>query len=213
MLVEAWTNEEFARVLKRASLMCPDGKPLAVVLSLAMKQHQERVCGMDMVPDLISAANKFRLKIFFVGPNHTVVNKIVERVNEDFPGADLVAGFFIPEVSCEVSEYNQKIVDEINGSDADMVFVSLGCPKQELWMFNHYKAIPMPLLGVGGALAIHAGLQRRAPNWMQSLGLEWFFRLILEPNRLWRRYLITNFLFIYYIAKNFLKNKKMGSFF
>src|SRR5206468_4540680 len=101
----------------------------------------------------------------------------------------------------------ERYIDMINESGAQIVLVSLGCPKQEIWMATHYKKINAVLLGIGGAFMVTAGLQKRSPKWMQRTSLEWFYRLIQEPRRLFIRYWMTNFLFLWLISKELYKKR------
>ena len=102
------------------------------------------------------------------------------------------------------------MVQNINNSAAKILFVGLGCPKQEQWMFDHLGKINPVMIGVGAAFDFHAGIKKQAPGWMMNIGLEWLFRLCHEPGRLWRRYLYNNPRFLYLVALQFLKEKKLG---
>jgi len=196
MAVEVWRDQTFAKIISKATIVCPDGKPLALLAGWVTKKPQDRVAGMDIVPKLISGACEKDLRVFFVGPNEETIAAIKGKVAMEFDN-NIIAGYYIPPYSADACAYNEQIVKEVNESDADFVFVSLGCPKQERWMFNHYQSISVPLLGVGGALPVYAGLQKRAPAWMQRYSLEWLYRLIQEPGRLLKRYFLTNAIFIY----------------
>ena len=119
-----------------------------------------------------------------------------------------IAGAISPPFRALTSDEDDVIVAQINASNAGVVFVSLGCPKQELWMAAHRGRIHAVMIGVGAAFDYHAGTIQRAPKWMQDAGLEWLHRLASEPRRLWRRYLVTNTLFMFGAAKQLLRQQR-----
>ena len=130
--------------------------------------------------------------------------EIKNKIEKKFPNVK-IAGLFSPPYDKPLDD--KSYIDLINDSGADLVFVSLGCPKQEKWMANHYHNINAVLLGVGGAFSVYAGVTKRAPLFMRNAGLEWMYRLLQEPRRLFKRYFKTNSLFIYLLIK--IKMKKV----
>jgi N-acetylglucosaminyldiphosphoundecaprenol N-acetyl-beta-D-mannosaminyltransferase len=198
MTIEAYNNKNFADQVNNATLVLADGVPLVKTLNFFYGHVQERVAGMDVLPDVIALAEKNDLKIFFFGTTPDLLEKIKTKVEKEFPRVNIVGLLSPPfEKRLDSPEY----IDLINNSGAHMVFVALGCPKQEKWMADHFEKINALLLGVGGAFPVYAGVTRRAPAFMRDWGLEWLYRLYQEPKRLFKRYLKTNSLFIYLVLK------------
>jgi N-acetylglucosaminyldiphosphoundecaprenol N-acetyl-beta-D-mannosaminyltransferase len=209
MLVEAQRNERLARVLRYADLITPDGMPLVWMLRLMGLTQQDRVAGPDLLPEICAGAEDSGLSVFFLGSQPEVLDRMRTRLKREFPSLK-VAGLetlpFRPMTEAEDLE----VVDMLNRSGAKVLFVSLGCPKQEIWMAAHKEDLKMVMIGVGAAFPIYAGIQRRAPLWMQRSGLEWFYRLLQEPRRLWKRYTSTIPAFILLALKQlFWKSKRV----
>src|ERR1035437_8431841 len=158
---------------------------------------------MDVFSDLIRLAEINRIKIFFFGTTSETLDKIKNRINNEYPNVDIV-GLLSPPF--EKSLDDDSYINSINNSGAGLLFVALGCPKQETWMASHSAKINATLLGVGAAFSIYAGTTKRAPLLLRNMGLEWFFRLLQEPDRLFMRYLTTNSMFIYLALKIKIKN-------
>lgn len=210
MTIEAYRSSSFLQQLDNASLVVSDGKPLTTACHSLYRKKQERISGMDFMPAALEAAEKEGLKVFLYGSSPETAEALVKNIHADYPGVS-ITGTLSPPFRPLTAEETQAHVDLINGSGAQLVFVSLGCPKQEKWMASHSKEINAVLLGVGGAFAVLAGLQRRAPRWMQRWGLEWLFRLLLEPGRMFRRYFETNTLFIYLMGVERLRQIRKRS--
>jgi N-acetylglucosaminyldiphosphoundecaprenol N-acetyl-beta-D-mannosaminyltransferase len=200
MTIEAYQNKKFAEQVNDAELVLADGMPLVQTMNLLHGCRQERIAGMDAFPDLIRLAEAHGVKIFFFGSTRHILDKIRLRAQRDFPALK-IAGFFSPPFDQSLDD--PSYVDLINSAQAQMVFVALGCPKQEKWMATHSHKIHAVLLGVGGAFPVYAEMQARAPLLMRKLSLEWLFRLFQEPRRLYSRYLTTNTMFILLIIKSF----------
>jgi len=141
--------------------------------------------------------------IYLYGGNQETLTLLQEKIDREFPGMKIAGAYSPPYRELTEAEDNA-IVDAINAVCPGTVWVSLGCPKQEKWMAEHRGRINAVMVGVGAAFDYHAGTIRRAPLWMQLRGLEWFYRLCSEPTRLWRRYLVTNCLFIFYAGRQLL---------
>lgn len=207
MTIEAYDDSKFAEVVNTADLVCADGMPLAKAVKLLYGQKIDRVAGMDMFPDLVQAAHEEKLSIFLYGTTDEILQKIVEKINNEFPKAKVV-GAVSPPFRTLSKEEEEVYIQQINDSGANMVFVALGCPKQEKWMAKHSKKINAVLLGVGGAFPVFVNEQKRAPEWMRNMSLEWLYRLIQDPKRLFKRYLYTNSKFLYLLCLQKLKLKK-----
>lgn len=194
-VVTASRDGGFRKVIAGADLATPDGMPVAWSLSRLGFPGQQRINGPDLMWRLCERAAQAGTSVYFYGSARATLDLLQARLAQVFP-ALRIAGMLSPPFRELSKEEDRAVVDDINGSGAGLVFVGLGCPKQELWMARHRGAIQAVMLGVGAALDYHAGTLLRAPLWMQHRGLEWLYRLAREPRRLWRRYLSTNSLFI-----------------
>jgi N-acetylglucosaminyldiphosphoundecaprenol N-acetyl-beta-D-mannosaminyltransferase len=207
MTIEAVDHSDFAEVVNGADMVCADGMPLAKAVKLIYGQKIDRVAGMDMFPDLIQAADEQNLSIFLFGSTDEVLAKIKKKITTKYPAVKLV-GAVSPPFRSLSDEEEAEYIKQINDSGAKMVFVALGCPKQEKWMAKHSKNINAVLLGVGGAFPVFVNEQKRAPKWMQNMSLEWLYRLIQDPKRLFKRYFYTNTKFLFLLGIQFLKGKQ-----
>jgi N-acetylglucosaminyldiphosphoundecaprenol N-acetyl-beta-D-mannosaminyltransferase len=191
MIMEAKSDASFRKVLDDAAMVAPDGRPLSVFLKTFHRIKQDRVCGMDIMPDLLCKAEATGRSVYFYGGEQAVLEMIASKASHDFP--DLrIAGYYSPPFRQLTNAEKGQDIQRIRNSGADLVFVSLGCPKQEKWMFDNSDKLNACLLGLGQAFTVYAGIEKRLPRWMRALSLEWVYRLIQEPRRLWKRYLTTN---------------------
>lgn len=200
MMIEAHQSSAFKAIINNADLVTPDGIPLTWALKFLYGIKQERVAGMDLLPDLLIAAEKEKIPIAFYGGTEEMLNMAKEYFEKTYPNI-IVATMYSPPFRPLTTDEEIKVIEMLNDSGARLIFVVLGCPKQEKWMASMQGKINAVLIGIGGALPVLVGIQKRAPVWMQKKGLEWFYRLSQEPGRLFMRYLVTNFLFIYLILK------------
>jgi N-acetylglucosaminyldiphosphoundecaprenol N-acetyl-beta-D-mannosaminyltransferase len=203
MLVEAHWHADFAKVLEQADLVTPDGMPLVWVLRLMGMKRQNRVAGLDLFLALCAKAEQNGIPIYFVGSQATILERIRVRLMQEFPKLKIAGLAPLPFRPLTVQE-REKLLDDIEDSKAGLVFVSLGCPKQEKWMHQNRDRVSAVMLGLGGVFPIYAGLQRRAPRLVREWGLEWLYRLVQEPGRLWKRYLVTNLVFLGLILRQLL---------
>jgi N-acetylglucosaminyldiphosphoundecaprenol N-acetyl-beta-D-mannosaminyltransferase len=204
MLIESARDDAFQSVVGNADIITPDGKPLTWVLRLLHGIKQERVAGMDLLPDLLMRAELTNLPVLFYGGTSEMIARTESYIRRRFPSL-IVAGLLSPPFRELSVEEEEETIRQINSSGAKLVFVVLGCPKQEKWMARMKGRINAVMVGIGGALPVMVGIQKRAPTWMQHAGLEWFFRLCQEPRRLFRRYAITNTWFMWLTAKEYFK--------
>jgi N-acetylglucosaminyldiphosphoundecaprenol N-acetyl-beta-D-mannosaminyltransferase len=195
MLVEASKDKEFANVVNGADVITPDGMPLAKSLKLLMGIKQERVAGMDLLPDLLEKCAQDNLSVYFYGGTPEILKVTRAFVATNFPSLQVKNYDSPPFREMTTSEMNETAA-RINDSGANMVVVILGCPKQERWMSRMKGKINACMIGVGGALPVMVGIKKRAPMWMQRAALEWLYRFMQEPTRLGPRYFKTNFAFI-----------------
>jgi N-acetylglucosaminyldiphosphoundecaprenol N-acetyl-beta-D-mannosaminyltransferase len=206
MTMEAHKDPDFKQNVNHANLVLADGKPVAVAGRLLYGKRQERIAGMDFMPAVLEKANEHRAKVFLYGSTPQVLDALQEKINTQYKNVEL-AGAIAPPFRPLSKEELGSHINQINQSGAHMVLVSLGCPKQEKWMAANSEKINAVLLGVGGAFAVTAGLQKRSPAWMQRSGLEWLHRLLQEPGRLFKRYFVTNTSFLFLLSKELIKQK------
>ena len=199
-VMESQSDPEVRAIHNRAGLVTPDGMPLVWASRLAGQRHVRRVYG----PDLMLAACRRSLETgwrhFLYGGAEGVPELLATRLADRFPGLE-ITGAFAPPFRPLTDAEDEEIVQRINAARPDIVWVGLSTPKQERWMASHLGRLEAPVMvGVGAAFDFHAGLKRQAPKWIQGTGLEWLFRLITEPRRLWRRYLRNNPVFLASVA-------------
>ena len=204
MLMEGHWKRSFSDVLMNADLLTPDGMPLVWMTSLMKGRTQERVAGMELMLALCAEAEASGISLFLLGSTDEILAEIQRRFAEDFPKLK-IAGIESPPFR-EINPMEDKeTISRINASGAALVFVSLGCPKQERWMSEHRGRIKAVMVGLGGVFEVYAGSKRWAPSWMRRHGLEWLYRLKQDPRRLWRRYASTIPPFVYLALKQLIK--------
>ena len=191
MVMEGYDYPDFRNVVNSADLVVPDGMPLVWTLRQQGFTGQERVYGPELSLRLLAAAEKKGIPIGFFGSTPKTLDLLVKNVHQQFPGVQ-IAYSFSPPFRPISPEEDELIVKEINSSGARILFVGLGCPKQEKWMAVHAGSVDAVMVGVGAAFDLIAGTKQKAPGWVQSIGMEWLFRLGQEPGRLWRRYIYHN---------------------
>ena len=204
MLVEANKDKAFQKIINEADVVAPDGKPVSVFLRLSQRIRQERVCGMDIFPVLLQKAEEFGKSVYFYGTTDILLRRIVEKTRARFPLLR-IAGYHSPPFKSSLSEEESSyIVGKIREASPDLVFVALGCPKQEKWMAKNKDGVRACLLGLGQAFHVYAGTEKRLPGWMRDFALEWMYRLWQDPARLWKRYALTNSYFLVLVVKHLM---------
>jgi len=211
MVVEGYKDSSFQKIMNNATIVAPDGKPISLFLKYFEKVEQDRVCGMDLLPDLLRQAEASGKSVYFYGTTPDLLSAIVEKAGKEFPALK-ISGYYSPPFRNLSETENADIIEKIKATSPDLIFVSLGCPKQEKWMAENKDKIGACLLGVGQAFKVYAGMEKRLPKWMRDLSLEWLYRLYLEPERLWKRYLLTNSYFLFLIF-NLLITRAMQEFY
>ncbi|MHC4592755.1 MAG: WecB/TagA/CpsF family glycosyltransferase [Planctomycetota bacterium] len=198
-------DSEFRRITNEANLALPDGMPVVWASRLLGRALAERVDGPGLMLALCERSAAAGHSHYFYGGGEGVAELLAQRMVARFPGLK-VAGCHCPPFRPLTPAEDEDVVTTINNSSADIVWVGLGAPKQERWMAGHVGRIEAPMmLGVGAAFDFHAGVARRAPALMRRVGLEWLFRLLTHPRRLWRRYLATNSKFLCLLARELLR--------
>lgn len=203
-VVAGRTDARLREIIRTSELVTADGEPVVWAARLLGRNLPERVAGIDLMEALLPLAASRGYGVFLLGAREDVLTKAVDRIRQRFPGIRIVGqhhGYFNEEETAAVDE-------RIRAAAPDILFVAMGSPQKEYWIADHRRAVGVPFaMGVGGAVDVIAGLTRRAPRWMQRLGLEWLFRLAQEPGRLWRRYLVTNAAFVWILLRELARGR------
>lgn len=205
--VMAYHDEKYRKVQNEAAMALPDGKPLSIVSRMRGFRSAERVPGPDLMPELFRLSEKKGYSHYFYGSTQDTLDKLREAILKEYPMLN-IAGMYSPPFRKLTDEEDQEIINRINETNADFIWVGLGAPKQEYWMAEHKGKVCGLMLGVGAGFDFHAGTVKRAPRWMQEWCLEWLYRLLQDPKRLIRRYANTNLSFIYYVLRENRQVKK-----
>lgn len=206
MIVDSHSIEGYRAIVNQAGMVTPDGMPLVWLAKSRGYEAVTRTYGPDLMLRLCEISSKKGYKHYLYGGSPEVCDQLEAKLKKRFAGLSIV-GRFSPPFSSDY--YSQEdILTKINQANPDILWVALGSPKQDFWMVEYRDQLNVPvMIGVGAAFDFLSGAKKQAPLWMRKCGLEWFFRLCCEPQRLWRRYLIGNTQFIYYLLKDFLRNK------
>ncbi len=191
MVMEAYDEATLRTVVNKADLVTPDGMPLVWMLSRLGHPLEDRVYGPTLMLKVLAAADRQGIPVGFYGGAPDVSVRLVNNIKNRYPDLEVVYRFSPPFREL-TSREDRDITQDLKASKTRILFVGLGCPKQERWMAAHKDKIQAVMIGVGAAFDFHAGKVRQAPNWLQNKGLEWLFRLFVEPCRLWKRYLKHN---------------------
>ncbi len=194
-IVTAAQDPRFREVLAQADMATPDGAPVAWMIRRLGHPTQQRVNGPDLMTSCCERAAANGTSIYLLGSTPGTLAALQHQLTLQFPGLR-IAGAASPPFRALSPEEDQALVTRLNESGAGIVFVGLGCPKQEHWMAEHRGRVQAVMIGVGAAFDFHAGRIQRAPSWMRNNGLEWLHRLGSEPRRLCKRYIVTNAMFV-----------------
>jgi len=199
----AYTNSDYLQVLIRSELVLPDGIGIHLAGRIKGTPMLENVNGTDLFPRLCERAAAEKIPIYLLGARPSVAAAAAAAMQAKYPELQVAGihhGYFGPEDTAA-------ILHDINSSGAKILLVAMGAPRQDLWLAAHREELLAPvLMGVGGLFDFYSGNVPRAPVWMREIGLEWVWRLLQEPGRMWRRYLIGNPLFLYRVWKEFKEN-------
>ncbi len=196
------TDPDLAPIHQEAAMIIPDGMPLVVIGKLH-GETVERTCGPDLMDFVCRRSQDSGLRHYFYGGKEGVAEKLAGVLLQRYPGLQ-VAGYECPPFRPLTEEEDEAVIERIKASNADVVWIGISSPKQDVWMLNHYRRLPQTLIGIGAAFDFHTGEVKRAPKWVQKSGFEWLHRLSSEPKRLWRRYLILVPYFIWRLLVNSL---------
>jgi N-acetylglucosaminyldiphosphoundecaprenol N-acetyl-beta-D-mannosaminyltransferase len=204
VVMEGHDDPDFQTVLNTVDLVTPDGMPLVWTLRRLGLRDQTRVYGPNLTLCVCEAASKEKVPVGIYGGSPEALEALQRNYRERFPELQ-IAYAHSPPFRPLTSEEDEAVVQAINESGARIVFVGLGCPKQERWVAEHRGRVEAVMMAVGAAFDFHSGRVKQAPRWMQRAGFEWLFRLLVEPRRLWRRYFKHNPRFLWLVLQQLLK--------
>jgi len=196
-LIEAVNSRSFKKEVNHIDMIVPDGQPIRWALNSFYKlQLKDRVAGPILTKYVLAKADEKSLSIYLYGSIPTTLEKMKNVFAKHYPRIT-IAGIHADRFRDATKEEDSADIKKINESGAHIVLVGRGCPRQEKWVASHLGQIHAPMMAVGAAFDFFAGNIKHAPKWMQNAGLEWFYRLIQDPKKLWKRYLSTNLYFLY----------------
>lgn len=207
-LMESVRNPELKKVINEIDLIVADGQPVRWALNSFYKLGMaDRVYGPELTLRVLTKANDKSLKVYLFGSTQNTLDKFVAFITEQFPNV-MISGIHVDRFREATEQEDKEDINKINNSGAQIVLVGRGCPRQEFWVANHKHKVNAVMMAVGAAFDFHAGTLKQAPAWMQRNGLEWCYRLMMEPKRLAKRYFVTNSQFILAFLKFKLFYKK-----
>ena len=196
--VMSYEDEAYRKIQNSAAMVLPDGKPLSVVSKFRGYREAQKVSGPDLMPEMFQLSEEKGYTHYFYGSTEETLYKLKEALLARYPKLK-IAGMYSPPFRPLTEEEDEEIIQQINSASPDFIWVGLGAPKQEQWMYAHRGKVCGIMLGVGAGFDFHAGTVKRAPVWMQKSGLEWLYRLTQDPKRLFKRYIVTNTKFLWLI--------------
>ena len=204
-LVNMQRDPDLDKDVSSSDIVLADGMSVVWASKLRANPLPERVAGIDLMHEILARAASGQRSVFFLGAREEVCAEVVRRAQQDYPGMQVAGhrnGYF--DDADEAA-----IVEQINAANPDVLFVAMTSPKKERFMARWEQTLRVPVIhGVGGSFDVYAGLVSRAPEWMQRAGLEWLHRVLQEPGRMWRRYLVTNCIFVWRVATGLLAGKQ-----
>jgi N-acetylglucosaminyldiphosphoundecaprenol N-acetyl-beta-D-mannosaminyltransferase len=210
-VMESQDDAEILKIHNRAGMVTPDGMPLVWLGRFNKQKHVNRVYGPDLMLELCGKSIAKGYRHYLYGGKDGVPELLKSKLEEKFPGIKIV-GTYSPPFRALSEEEDEEVIEMISEAKPDILWVGLSTPKQERWMAGHVDRLDVPaLIGVGAAFDFHSGLIKQAPSWMQKSGLEWLFRLLTEPRRLWRRYFRNNPRFILLIVRQMMGLKRYAN--
>jgi len=210
-VIEGVRNNDYKRIINNSFLALPDGKPLSIVAKLKGEKNISRIFGPTFFEKVLGWGQKDGIKHYFFGSSNETLEKMENSIKNRFPSA-IISGRFSPPYSVFTSDENELFIKQMNETGADIFWIGLGAPKQELWMYENYKKLNHGvMIGIGAGFSYLAGETKHAPKWMKDFALEWLYRLIQDPKRLWKRYLVTNSLFLVYCVLDLLHLKNFDT--
>jgi N-acetylglucosaminyldiphosphoundecaprenol N-acetyl-beta-D-mannosaminyltransferase len=210
-IVTGATDDTYRRAVNSFDIVAPDGMPVRWAMNRLHKLDlPDRCYGPELMLRLCARAAAEKTGVYLYGSTPDVIEQLRDKLVAMHPGLR-IAGCESPPFRPLTGEEDAAVVERINASGAGLVFIGLGCPRQDLWAAEHKGKIHAVMLCVGAAFDFHAGTKKQAPGWMQRNSLEWFFRLTQEPRRLWKRYLVTNTLFTILLGRELLFGRRRAT--
>ena len=211
-IVNGRKDKQLHESILKSDLVAADGKGVVWLSHLVGKPLPERIAGIDVMQKLMELANSKGYKVYFLGARLDVVQEVIKKTEALFPNIKIAGysdGYF------DLEKDGQRIAENIRDCHADILFVAITPPKKELFIERWSNTMSVPIChGVGGSFDVFTGRTKRAPQWMQNIGLEWLYRVIQEPKRMWKRYLVTNTIFVFlsiyeiFITRLKIKNRR-----
>ena len=198
--VLSFRDEEYRKVQNSASMALPDGKPLSIVSRRRGFTDAQRVPGPDLMPKIFEISGEKGYRHYFYGGKKETLKKLKDALKKKYPDL-IIAGMYSPPFRSLSEEEDAAVIKKINDAKPDFIWIALGAPKQEKWMYDHRNKVTGVMLGVGAAFDFIAGTVKRAPGWMQEMCLEWLYRILQDPVRLIPRYLGTNLSFLWNVGR------------
>lgn len=195
--VMSYEDENYKNIQNSGAMALPDGGPLSVVSRRRGFKETERVTGPDLMTEIFKVSQDKGYTHYFYGSTQETLDELSVKLSEKYPKLKIV-GMYSPPFRKLTDEEDKEIIDNVNESKADFLWVGLGAPKQEVWMYDHKDKVESLMIGVGAGFDYHTEKLKRAPKWMQNYSLEWLYRLLQDPKRLFKRYLKYNIKYIYY---------------
>jgi len=207
MCMEAYDSNDFHNVVDSADLVLADGFPIYFGQKLMGYSDAEHIRGVDLTVQLSNFSQKKNIPIGFLGGRKNTLTNMCDIFKRKY-NVDTINYSYSPPFGQWTDEEKKNMINDINKSEIKILFVGLGCPKQEYWMYNNKDKLNCIMIGVGAAFDFIAGNKKSAPLWIQKIGFEWLFRFISEPKRLWQRYLKHNPRFLYYFMLQYFSSKR-----
>ncbi len=210
VVMSAYWDQTYRQVLENAEIITPDGMPLVWGLRSLGAKNQQRVYGPDLMMAMCDRAMQENLSVYLYGATANTLAKLEQNLKAKFPDLAIAGKHAPPYLDINSPKFKSQLVEDVQiiaKSGAEVVFVALGCPKQEFWMSKAHHQLSAVMIGVGAAFDFHSGQVSQAPRWMMAIGLEWLYRFCQEPMRLWQRYLINNPCFVILFAIQHLRRK------
>ncbi len=200
--VLAEKSQSFRECLKRVEYLCADGMPIVWACRLFVGEQVPRIAGVDLIGRLCRAGAPHKLRVFLLGGRPGAATETGEILRKSYPGLE-IAGVSCPRWGFHENPAElQQVLEEVAAAKPNILFIAFGAPKQELFIERHIRTLRVPVaVGIGGSFEILSGKVQRAPEWVQTMGLEWAYRFCQEPGRLWKRYLLGNLAFLWCVAK------------
>lgn len=209
--VMSYRDPDYRKIQNGAAMALPDGQPLSIVSRMRGHHDARRVPGPDLMPEILKLSEETGYTHYFYGSTEHTLAELKKAILKAYPKLQ-IAGMYAPPFRELTEEEDEQIVAKINETRPDFVWVALGAPKQEIWMYQHKDRVNGLMIGVGAAFDFIAGTVKRAPMWMQKLCLEWVYRIMQDPKRMIPRYLSTNFAFIYHTHRELRELNKKRKF-